>query len=167
MSLVLASDGLAKHPDGIISKPCIALLQTVATCVTTLDAATYAVITDADAWGTLFQQQTSAQGGFTIGLVAGTVTVPRTMTVRVSYNLSGITVINAATRQFAVFGGAAGTTNKGGDSFGTDITSGPTTYSGSTLFTCAAGDVISLKGIGSSATFTMAALGGTLLIEEV
>ena len=166
MSLVLASDGLAKHPDGIISKPCIALLQTAAICITTLDVATFAIITDADAWGTLFQQQTSAQGGFTIGLVAGTVTVPRTMTVRVTYNLSGVTVINGATRQFAVFGGT-GSTNKGGDSFGADLTAGPTTYSGSTLFTCVAGDVISLKGIGSSATFTMAALGGTLLIEEV
>ena len=168
MALILDSTGLAKHPDGLMTKPVVEVMQGTAIAIVGMSATVYAIITDASGWTTLLQQQTSAQGGFTLGLVAGTVTVPRAMTVKVCYRLSGITVIDGITRQFAVFGGSAGTTNKGGDSLGTDLTAMPSTYAGVTVFTAAAGDIISLKGIQSDAgTFTMASLGGTVTVEEV
>ena len=80
MALILDSTGLAKNPDGLTHKPCVAALQSTAIAIVGMSASVFAIITDASGWTTLMQQQTSAQGGFTLGLVAGTVTVPRAMT---------------------------------------------------------------------------------------
>ena len=167
MARVYGSDGLTTHPDLIISKPATVCLQGTE-IILTMSATVFAVVTDASGYTTLFQQQTSAQGGFTINNVAGTVTVPRAMTVRVTYMISGITVINGSTRQSTVFGGAAGTTAQGGDSFATDLTASPSTLRGVTVFAAAAGDIISVKAIESGAgTMTVLDKGLTLLVEEV
>ena len=94
---VLGSDG-KRHPDLMVATPLLVNLQTVATLTVTMSATVPAILTDADAWGIGYQNVTAANGGFTVGLVAGTITVPRAMDVRVTYSFSGITVINGAVR---------------------------------------------------------------------
>ncbi len=90
------------------------------------------------------------------------------MNVRVTYSFSGITVINGAVRVAQIYGGALGTTAKGGLCQATDLTAGPTELSGSAIFACAAGDILSIKAIESTAGSMVVLLGaGTFCVEEV
>ncbi len=173
MSLVYGDDSSTAPvavPQGFKTQPAVACLQSVAVIAVAQSAGTFAIVTDADGWvgGTILNNPLPAGGGFTISEVAGTITVPRAMIVRIKYALSGITVINGAVRTAAVFGGSAGTTRLGGTAFGTDLTASPSTLIGEVLVAVAAGDILSIKTIESTAgTQTIAATGATFTVEEI
>lgn len=169
MALVLGDDN-KPTPMGFLTKPCAAHLQSVAAIAVAMSATVFAIVTDADGWvtGTKLNSPATADGGFTIGEVAGTITVPRAMRVRAKYFISGITVSTGVTRTAKLFAGAAGTTDVGGISLATDLTGAPSTLQGEAIFECVAGDIISVKAIESAAgTMTVAATGATLIVEEV
>lgn len=170
MGRILSTADGKLDPEGFSSQPAVACLQTIAGMAVTMSATVFAVLTDADAWvgGTILATPSAALGGFIIDEAAGTVKLNRAMNVRVKYFISGITVINGAVREAAVFAGSAGTTRKGGTGFGTDLTAGPSTLAGEVVFAGVAGDLISVKAIDSTAgTMTIAATGMSLIVEEV
>jgi len=157
-------------PQGFKTQPAVASLQSVNAIGLTMSASVFAVVTDADGWvgGTVLNNPLPAGGGFTINEAAGTVTVPRAMNVKVTYTISGITIITGSTRTAAVFGGSANATRLGGTSLATDLTGAPSTLQGCVIASCAAGDILSIKAIESSAgTMTVAATGCTFIVEEI
>lgn len=169
MAKVLGDDDVP-HPSSLVTKPAMLYLQNTA-LVVAQSATVYAILTDATGWTEVARNLTAALGGWAASaaeLVAGQFKAPRAMKIKVSYRISGITVINGSTRQAKIFGGAAGTTDKGGDSLATDLTAGPSTLAGFSIFDVAAGDLVSIKTIESGAgNMTVAALGASILIEEV
>lgn len=173
MSLVYGDDSSTAPvavPQGFKTQPAIVCLQNVAAIAAAQSAAVFAIVTDADGWvgGTVLNNPLPAGGGFTVSEVAGTVTVPRAMNVRISYAISGITVQNGANRTAAIFGGSAGTTRLGGTSFGVDLTAAPATLIGEVMVAVAAGDILSIKTLDSLAgTMTIAATGATFTVEEL
>lgn len=174
MSLVYGDDSSTAPvavPQGFKTQPAVACIQSAAILATAAQSATvFAVVTDADAFvgGTVINNPLPAGGGFTINEVAGTITVPRAMVVKVTYMLSGITIINGGVRTAAVFGGATNATRLGGTAFGTDLTASPSTLIGCVIASVAAGDILSIKTIESTAQIMTIALGGvTVIVEEI
>ena len=163
MSAVAGSDSKVV-PQGFKTYAHVAELQQAASCaLTTPTSAT--VLTDADCWAAGDQQPAASAGGPTVSATAGTITLAKTALYRARYGQSDITVVNGQVITAQVYGGAAGTTALGGICKTTQLTAAPCTLSGSCLFSGAAGDIISLKIIGSTGNYTSAA--GFLIVEEV
>jgi hypothetical protein len=156
-------------PQGFKTQPAVACLESIAAITVAQSASVFAVVTDADGWvgGTKINNPLPAGGGFTINEVAGTVTVPRAMLVRIKYALSGFTVV-VGTRTAAVFGGATNATRLGGTSFGSEVAGSPATLVGEVVASVAAGDILSIKTIESTAgSMVIAATGATFCVEEI
>lgn len=166
MSQVLGDDNIPV-PQGFIVSPALASLQVAASIALTTPS-TATIVTDADGWGTVALDTGGPNSSnFVVDTTAGTVTVPRAMTVRVSYQLSSITGVNNQVITTQIFGGASAATAKGGICINTQPATavGTVIQQGTALFTCVAGDVIAIKVIASTGNFTCAA--GCFTVEEI
>ena len=172
MSLVYGDDSSAAPvpvPQGFKTQPAIACLQSIAAITVAQSASVFAVVTDADGWvgGTILNSPLPAGGGFTISEVAGTITVPRAMIVRIKYTLSGFTVV-VGVRTAAIFGGATNATRLGGTCQGAEVAGAGQTLVGEVIASVAAGDILSIKTIESTAgSMVIAAACATFTVEEI
>jgi hypothetical protein len=159
MALVTGSDGKAV-PQGFQSRPTFAQIALTGSVVlTTPTAAT--TFAGANMAAALADPATN-DGGFIVAATAGTVTAPRAMKVRARYSLSGITVVNGQVVTSEVY---VGTTASGGKCKATQLTAAPCVVDGEVILQLAAGDVVTIKIIGSTGNFT--ADTGFILVEEV
>lgn len=149
MSAVVGSDSKAV-PAGHKTLPILAVLkQAAAIALTTPTTAT--TVTDADGWEAGPTQVAVADGGITVGVVAGTFTIGKAGFYRVSYGQSELTVVNGQVITLQIYKNAAAA---GGISKSTQLTAAPLAMSGEAFIDCAAGDVISLKVIASTGNYT-------------
>lgn len=159
MAKVTGADG-TQVPQGFLSRPTFAQIRlTGSVALTTPTAAT--ILAGANMAAGLADPAASA-GGFVVAATSGTITVPRAMKARVRYSLSEITVVTTQVITAEVY---VGTTASGGKCVQTQLTGAPCQVAGEVILSLAAGDVVSLKIIGSTGNFTAAT--GNILIEEV
>lgn len=159
MAKVTGSDG-KDVPQGFLSRPAFAQIRltgsvalTTPTAATTLAGANIAAgIADPAA----------NLGGFVVAATAGTITIPRAMRARVRYSVSEITVVTTQVITSEVYVGAVAS---GGKCVQTQLTAAPCQVAGEVILLLAAGDIVTLKIIGSTGNFTAAT--GNIIIEEV
>ena len=160
MSAVVGADG-KPVPAAHESLPCIASLnQTAAIVLTTPTAA--AIVTDADGWTAGVRQVAIADGGITVSATAGTLTIGKSGIYRVKWTQSEITVVNGQVLTGEVY---VGSTASKGICKATQLTAAPCVLAGEVLLDLTAGNVISLKMIGSTGNYTSGA--GCIIVEEV
>ena len=148
-------------PDGHTARPIVAVLsQAAAIALTTPTVAT--TVTDADGWAAGPVQVLPADGGITVGVVAGTFTIGKAGLYRAAYGQSEITVVNGQVITLQLYKNAAAA---GGISKSTQLTAAPLAMSGEAFIDCAAGDVITLKVIASTGNYTSAS--GFITVVEV
>jgi hypothetical protein len=159
MALVTGSDGKAV-PQGFQSRPAFAQIRpTGSVALTTPTVAT--TFAGANMAAGLADPATNA-GGFIVSATAGTITAPRAMKVRARYSLSNITVVTTQVITAEIYVGAVAS---GGKCIQTQLTGAPCQVAGEVILQLAAGDVVTLKIIGSTGNFT--ADTGFILVEEV
>lgn len=159
MSNVTGADG-TPVPQGFTARPAFAQIAlTGSVALTTPTAAT--ILAGANMAAGLADPAVSA-GGFVVAATSGTITVPRAMKARVRYSLSEITVVNGQVVTAQVY---VGSTASGGKCVQTQLTAAPCQVAGEVILSLAAGDVVTLKIIGSTGNFTAAT--GNIIIEEV
>lgn len=166
MAQVLGDDSIPV-PQGFIVSPALASLQVAASIALTTPS-TATIVTSASGWGTVALDTGGPNSSnFVVDAVAGTVTVPRAMTVKVSYQLSNITAVNSQVITTQIFGGAASATARGGICVNTQPATavGTVTQQGYAVFAANPGDVITIKVTASTGNFTCAA--GCFIVEEM
>jgi len=163
MSIVTGDDNIAV-PQALRVSQAIASLQVAASIALTTPS-TATIVTGASGWSSALSS--GAPDAFVVSATAGTVTVPRAMTVKVRYQLSNITAVNSQVITTQIFGGASSGTARGGICVNTQPATavGTVIQQGEAVFSAAAGDVISVKVTASTGNFTTAA--GYLIVEEV
>jgi len=159
MAKVTGTDG-KDVPQGFLSRPAFAQIRlTGSVALTTPTAAT--ILAGANLAAGLADPAASA-GGFVVAATTGTITAPRALKARVRYSLSDITVVNGQVITAEVY---VGSTASGGKCIQTQLTAAPCQVAGEVILSLAAGDVVTLKIIGSTGNFT--ATTGNIIIEEV
>lgn len=159
MAKVTGADG-TQVPQGFVTRPAFAQIRlTGSVALTTPTAAT--ILAGANMAAGLADPAASA-GGFVVAATSGTITVPRALKARVRYSLSDITVVNGQVITAEVY---VGSTASGGKCIQTQLTAAPCQVAGEVILSLAAGDVVTLKIIGSTGNFT--ATTGNIIIEEV
>lgn len=160
MSAVVGTDS-KPVPGGHKALPIFASLnQTAAIVLTTPTAA--AIVTDADGWTAGQRQVAVADGGITVSATAGTFTIGKDGFYRVKWGQSDITVVNGQVLTGEVY---VGSTASKGICKATQLTAAPCVLASEVILDLNAGDVVSLKMIGSTGNYTSGA--GFIIVEEV
>jgi len=160
MSAIVGSDN-KPVPAGHKALPCLASLTQTGTVVLTTPTAA-AIVTDADCWTAGVRQVAVADGGITVSATNGTFTIGKDGLYKISWGQSDITVVTTQVLTGEIY---VGSTASKGICKATQLTGAPCTLFGSVVLDLDAGNVLSLKMIGSTGNYTSAA--GFIIVEEV